>query len=226
MPLLNYLRASKPVTDGDDKYESASEDEAAGVAAADPTPESEQVVSVNIKEPIQWVERMTLSAVRPLPADLNPDDDPRREQVFMKHALVSVEKGITMLEKAGIPWKRKDDYFAEMYKSDIHMAKIRQSIEATKAAVQRQVQAHSRKEQRQFGKEVQAEALRQKAKHKRDALDQVKKWQTTKGARGEQEAPNFDDDAASRKKRFAGKKSLNPGGAKKAKARPGKSKRH
>lgn len=43
-------------------------------------------------------------------------------------ALAAAQQAIRKFEKAGTPWQRPPDYYAEMVKSDDHMAKVKQQL--------------------------------------------------------------------------------------------------
>lgn len=140
---------------------------------------------IEFSEPSKWVERMALTSTRPLPEDLNADDDPKREEAFIQQTLLSVKRGLALLEEAGVPCRRPADYYAEMYKSDSHMNDVRQAMEASKARIEAQAHRRSMKDQKKYGKEVQAEVMRQRAKFKRDMQDRLSDWKKkTKGNRG------------------------------------------
>lgn len=186
--------------------------------------------AIEFSEPAQWVERMALTSTRPLPDDLDADDDPKREEAFIQQTLLSVHRGLALLEEAGVPCRRPADYYAEMYKSDTHMNDVRRAIEASKARLEAQAHRRSMKDQKKYGKEVQAEVMRQRAKFKRDMQDRLSEWKKkTKGNRGEISRALDDDEEggfASRGSRKVGAKaarprSLKPGGSK----RPGKNAR-
>ncbi|KAK7196901.1 Eukaryotic rRNA processing protein EBP2 [Novymonas esmeraldas] len=182
---------------------------------------------VEFSEPAQWVERMALTSTRSLPSDLNADDDPKREEAFIQQTLLSVTRGISLLEEAKVPWKRPDDYYAEMYKSDVHMNDVRQAMEASKARIEAQAHRRSMKEQKKYGKEVQAEVLRQRAKYKRDMQDSLSDWRKKRRGNGSlQDMLNDDEDGERDTKRSKTQRtprahSVRPGGSK----RPGKNAR-
>jgi rRNA-processing protein EBP2 len=159
----------------------ANEEQTTNAAAGDDTG-----AVLQFNEPAQWVERMALTAVKSLPSDLAPDDDPKREEVFIQQTLLSVVKGLSMLEQANIPWRRPKDYYAEMFKDDTHMNKIRESIDKSKKQVEERAHRRAMKDQKKFGKEVQAEVLRQRAKYKRDLNDRISDWK--KKRRGNDES--------------------------------------
>lgn len=47
---------------------------------------------------------------------------------FCLQALAAAQNAIRRFEKAGTPWQRPPDYYAEMVKSDDHMAKVKQQL--------------------------------------------------------------------------------------------------
>lgn len=207
-------------------------------------------VDVDFAEPKVWVERMTLSATKPLPHDLNPNDDPKREEVFANHIMLSVTRGLAMLEKSNVKWRRPADYYAEMYKTDMHMDKIRASMDRAKKEVQERAHRRNMREQKKFGKEVQADVLRQRAAAKNTALAKVADWRKKRGKtetldsvlgndgddeeghggqRGKKGRDAYKKAGAGGAARRGASKSLRPGAAagkkKGGSKRPGKSKR-
>ncbi|KAG5492049.1 hypothetical protein GH5_00953 [Leishmania sp. Ghana 2012 LV757] len=196
-------------------------------AASKSTAAAAFATRVDFSEPAQWVERMALTSTRSLPSDLNADDDPKREEAFIQQTLLSVVRGISLLEEANVPWKRPDDYYAEMYKSDMHMNDVRQAMEASKARIEAQAHRRTMKEQKKYGKEVQAEVLRQRAKYKRDMQDSLSDWRKKRRGNGSlQDMLNDDDNGErdakrSKTQRTPRVRNLRPGGSK----RPGKNAR-
>ena len=209
--------------DRDDEVElSGSSEDEEGEGQGDDDKQAE--VEVNFREPQAWIERLTLTATKPLPKDLNVDDDPKREEVFIQHALLTARRGIALLDSAKIAWRRPLDFYAEMYKSDVHMNKVQASIQRSKSAIEQRAARRASKDQKLFGKEVQAEAIRQKAKAKREALEKVTSWRRKRGRTDDEE--DAEDAVEGKKQGRRGarppSKTLRPGGKK----RPGKSKRH
>eukprot|EP00672_Neobodo_designis_P025512 CAMPEP_0174838670 /NCGR_PEP_ID=MMETSP1114-20130205/7539_1 /TAXON_ID=312471 /ORGANISM="Neobodo designis, Strain CCAP 1951/1" /LENGTH=311 /DNA_ID=CAMNT_0016072773 /DNA_START=51 /DNA_END=986 /DNA_ORIENTATION=+ len=170
--------------DDDDEVAIASGSDDGAEADEEEDEEAKAAVTVEFSEPKRWVQRMTLSATKPLPADLDPNDDPKREEVFMKHAELSVRRGLAMLEKAGVKWRRPDDYYAEMYKTDMHMERIRDSMEKSKKEVQERAHRRNMREQKKFGKEVQADVIRQRAQAKNAHMEKLAEWRKRKGNKG------------------------------------------
>lgn len=197
------------------------------VAGSSDATAASNATQIEFNEPAMWVERMALTSTRSLPADLNADDDPKREEAFIQQTLLSVSRGLSLLEAAGVPWRRPDDYYAEMYKSDTHMNDVRQAMEASKARIEAQAHRRAMKDQKKYGKEVQAEVLRQRAKYKRDMQDRISDWKHKKKGNGAlRDFLEGDDDegkSAKRGRHEPRQKNMRPGGG--SKKRPGKNAR-
>lgn len=222
------VEAAEAASDSDNEAEAVVNE---APESADISEKKETILQFN--EPAQWVERMALTAVKSLPADLNPDDDPKREEIFIQHTLLSVAKGLQMLEKCNVPWRRPKDYYAEMYKDDVHMNKIRESIVKSKQQVEERAHRRAMKDQKKFGKEVQAEVLRQRAKYKRDLNEKISDWKRKRRGNDEKLDDVLEDEdegrGGKRARREGGggartqrPKNLKPGGSSK---RPGKNAR-
>ncbi|CCW72265.1 unnamed protein product [Phytomonas sp. Hart1] len=213
--------------DGSEASESNKSRPASVEESVDGASKEEKPMSVEINEPSKWVERMALTSTRALPSDLNADDDPKREEAFIQQTLLSVMQGISLLERAEVPWKRPDDYYAEMYKDDVHMNNVRRAMEATKARIEAQAHRRAMKDQKKYGKEIQAEVLRQRAKHKRDMQERLSSWKKKRGGdEAMRDILNNDEDGegpSKRRKNEPRRPNLKPGGKSK---RPGKNARH
>lgn len=180
---------------------------------------------VAFSEPSQWVERMALTSTRALPDDLMADDDPKREEAFIQQTLLSVHTGLTLLKEAGVPYQRQADYYAEMYKSDTHMNDIRQAMDAAKVRLEAQAHRRSMKDQKKYGKEVQAEVMRQRAKMKREMQGRLSEWKKkTKGNRDEINDMLEDKQESRGSRRVQRQRNVKPGGGGR-KTRPGKNAR-
>lgn len=72
---------------------------------------------------LPWIETLTVTSSKPIEI---PDikDDMARELAFYEQALEAVKIGREKVLDAGLPFSRPDDYFAEMIKSEEHMAKV------------------------------------------------------------------------------------------------------
>jgi rRNA-processing protein EBP2 len=127
---------------------------------------------------LPWVEHLDTCAA-PLELD-SVHDDLKREVAFYNNTVASVRAAKDRLKREGIAYKRPEDYFAEMLKSDAHMAKVKDKLiyEQKKIAAveeRKKSQAH-----RKVAKELQAEKIKQRTQQKKDTLDAVKQWKKRK----------------------------------------------
>ncbi|KAF7729209.1 rRNA-processing protein and EBNA1-binding protein ebp2 [Apophysomyces ossiformis] len=155
---------------------------------------------------LPWIETMTVTSSKPVEvADVH--DDMARELAFYQQALEAVHIAREKVKEAGTPFSRPDDYFAEMLKSDEHMAKVRQRLLDEASKVKASEDAKRQRELKKFGKKVQVEKQLERQKQKSEMLDKIKllKRKRKDGSGGEF---TLDDDfdielenADSRKKR-------------------------
>jgi len=90
----------------------------------------------------------------------NVHDDLKREVAFYNQTLASVRFARDRLKRENIAYKRPEDYFAEMLKSDAHMAKVKDKLiyeqkKITAVEERKKSQAH-----RKVAKEVRRLSLR------------------------------------------------------------------
>ena len=81
--------------------------------------------------------------------------------------------GRDRIRKEGGVFERPSDYFAEMIKTDDHMAKIRQRLLDENASIEASERAKAQRELKKFGKKVQTEKRLEREKSKADALDKI-----------------------------------------------------
>lgn len=102
------------------------------------------------------------------------DDDLNRELAFYAQSLAAVKEARARLRKEGVPFTRPVDYFAEMVKSDEHMGKVKGKLVEAAASKKASQDARRQRDLKKFGKQVQQEKLKERAKEKKDMLDNVK----------------------------------------------------
>ncbi|KAK1942206.1 putative rRNA-processing protein EBP2 [Phytophthora citrophthora] len=130
-------------------------------------------------KPLPWVETLDTCVV---PLELESvHDDLKREVAFYNNTLAMVRMAKDRLKKDGVAYKRPDDYFAEMLKSDAHMAKVKDKLiyeqkKITAVEERKKSQAH-----RKVAKEIQAEKVKERNQQKKDTLEAVKQWKKRKG---------------------------------------------
>ncbi|EQC41911.1 hypothetical protein SDRG_00766 [Saprolegnia diclina VS20] len=163
---------------------------------------------LDLKQKFAWTETLDTCKV---PLELsNAHDDLKREVAFYNQTLASVKDAKARLLKEKLPYKRPDDYFAEMLKSDAHMARVKDKLiyEQKKiAAVEERKKSQAHKK---VAKELQTQKTKQRLQEKNDTLDAVKQWKKRKNTNNsggtvvEDDDGSFDkmlDGAANKRKR-------------------------
>jgi len=91
-----------------------------------------------------------------------------------KQALTSAQTAQTLAAKANFPFTRPSDFYAEMVKSDAHMERIRMKLLDETAGIKKSEQAKKQRDLKKFGKEVQVEKIKERAREKKDMEERVK----------------------------------------------------
>ncbi|KAI7851656.1 eukaryotic rRNA processing protein EBP2-domain-containing protein [Circinella umbellata] len=122
---------------------------------------------------LPWIETLTVTSSKPINI---PDikDDMTRELAFYEQALEAVKIGREKVLEAGLPFSRPDDYFAEMIKSEEHMAKVRQKLLDESAQLKASEDAKRQRLLKKYGKKVQVEKQLERQKQKTDTLEKIK----------------------------------------------------
>ena len=116
-----------------------------------------------------------ISSLPPVSSVVNdPDDDLTRELEFYRMAKDAATKAKTTLTKAGVPFTRPPDYFAEMVKSDEHMGLVKKKNYEEAAGKKAAAEARAMRDAKKFGKKVQQAKEQERAKEKRETLDKIK----------------------------------------------------
>ncbi|SCZ88360.1 BZ3500_MvSof-1268-A1-R1_Chr2-1g04359 [Microbotryum saponariae] len=126
-------------------------------------------------------------------AEIDADNDLERELAFYKQALWAAQEAEKCFNKASLPFFRPADYFAEMIKTDAHMANLRQKLLDEQAGMKASEDARKLRDAKKFGKKVQVERLKEREKEKKEVgkrLDSLKKRR--KGGEGFASTEDFD----------------------------------
>lgn len=119
-----------------------------------------------------WVETLAITSSAPTQV-ANIDDDLERELAFYNQALGAARVAIGRMEEQGTPWRRPPDYFAEMVKSDEHMAKVKEQLVHEQQVIEGAEQRRKQREAKKFGKQVAAERKKERAQEKKKAITSV-----------------------------------------------------
>lgn len=102
------------------------------------------------------------------------NDDLTRELEFYRIAKEAATAAKATLIKAGVPFTRPPDYFAEMVKSDEHMGLVKKKNYDEAAGKKAAAEARAMRDAKKFGKKVQHAKEQERAKDKRETLDKIK----------------------------------------------------
>lgn len=136
---------------------------------------------------VPWEE--TLAVTSDAPTDVaNIDDDLERELSFYNQAISAAQQAVRKFEASGVQWRRPHDYYAEMVKSDEHMAKVKEQLLFETKQIEDSQQRRKERESKKFAKQVQAESRKEKDAEKKAAITSVSRL------RKQREASGFADD--------------------------------
>lgn len=117
--------------------------------------------------------------------------------MFHRQAQSAVMCGIKLLQKNNIHTHRPEDYFAEMFKSDEHMQKVRHALLQRKTALEQTEKVRRIRQEKKLAKEKQVAAIREKHKQKRELNENIKKFR--KGLRNDLDFLETDSGKTSKK---------------------------
>eukprot|EP01063_Lacrimia_lanifica_P024149 TRINITY_DN32106_c0_g1_i1.p2 TRINITY_DN32106_c0_g1~~TRINITY_DN32106_c0_g1_i1.p2 ORF type:complete len:261 (+),score=141.94 TRINITY_DN32106_c0_g1_i1:50-784(+) len=243
MPVFNQFK-KKAFADEEEKPEVEQESEdveevEVEEAAEEEVEEADETPLPLPSVPSDWAERLQVTAVAPLKkGDWNFDDDALREELFEKQAMANVEQAMHLLKQHKVPLSRPGDFYAEMVKSDVHMAKIRENMEYEKGRIEASALRKKQKHAAKFGKQVQQKVEQDRQEKKSQAMARIehlkkksKKFGLGAADKDEVHAALGDEGPPEARAGQKRTRSLTPGGgAKRAKAapakRPGKARRN
>ena len=137
-----------------------------------------------------WIDHMVVTG----PADVAviPDinDDLQRETSFYERALASAELAVSKLKALGVATRRPDDFYAEMVKSDEHMKRVRAELIFEQTRQETTDERRKAREQKRYGKQVQAEKIKERTLAKKDSIKNLDKW------RKQRKRDGFEDNGA------------------------------
>eukprot|EP00239_Pterosperma_sp_CCMP1384_P001985 CAMPEP_0197852374 /NCGR_PEP_ID=MMETSP1438-20131217/20422_1 /TAXON_ID=1461541 /ORGANISM="Pterosperma sp., Strain CCMP1384" /LENGTH=266 /DNA_ID=CAMNT_0043466397 /DNA_START=126 /DNA_END=922 /DNA_ORIENTATION=- len=135
------------------------------------------------EESHHWNELQVVSAK--VPTDVpDVDDDLNRELSFYNQALTAAkEAGIRFLEEKK-PFRRPDDYYAEMVKSDQQMMKIKGRLLTQSKNLHEAEQRRKQAELKRYGKKYQVEVMKERMAQKKKSIADITKWRKDRARNG------------------------------------------
>eukprot|EP00551_Chaetoceros_affinis_P008402 CAMPEP_0203671758 /NCGR_PEP_ID=MMETSP0090-20130426/7443_1 /ASSEMBLY_ACC=CAM_ASM_001088 /TAXON_ID=426623 /ORGANISM="Chaetoceros affinis, Strain CCMP159" /LENGTH=386 /DNA_ID=CAMNT_0050536895 /DNA_START=84 /DNA_END=1244 /DNA_ORIENTATION=- len=171
----------------DDSDDDGEEEEKTQKKAQRSTIKALQTVTLELttaKDRLAWPEKFDITPRTPLPFGkkneegdiVNVHDDLKRELAFYNIALEAVHAGRKKCAEHKIPLRRPEDFFAEMVKTDDHMAKVKDRLIFESKKMESFEQRKSNREQKLRAKEAHAHRLAEKAKSKKRHMQDVDDW--------------------------------------------------
>jgi len=155
-----------------------------------------------IKQNVPWIESMDIMHPTPLPfgnagaegTRLDIHDDLKREVAFYNVALEGVFKARDEYKKTSVPFTRPADFFAEMVKTDDHMAKVKDRLIFEGKKIAAFELRKNNKESKLRAKETRAAKRDMKARLKKDHMKAVDDWATSAASNRPSNGMVRDDD--------------------------------
>jgi len=168
--LAKRAKAAKDGEDGEEMEDDEEHDEEQAIYNVDSMHDKLEDIAWTEDQP--WAETLAITSDEPTEvADV--DDDLERELAFYNQALAAAKSAISKFEEAAIPWSRPTDYYAEMVKSDEHMARVKEQLLYEKNVIETAEQRRREREAKKFGKQVAAEKKKERDHEKKKAITSV-----------------------------------------------------
>ncbi|EOD04468.1 hypothetical protein EMIHUDRAFT_45214, partial [Emiliania huxleyi CCMP1516] len=119
-----------------------------------------------------WLDCLVVTAPEPLGVE-DAEDDLKRELAFYNQALGAVKVAQARMDRLGVPYRRPDDYFAEMSKSDKHMERVKRKIIGEQQAIAGAEQRRKQRTAKKFGKAVQVAKTQERAQQRKREIASV-----------------------------------------------------
>jgi len=124
---------------------------------------------------LPWEERLDITSRSQCDIDVN--DDLKREVEFYNKAMEAVRFGKQSFKSTTMPFSRPTDFFAEMLKTDAHMAKIKDRLIFESKKIAAFEERKTNKEQKTRQSEKKDAKAKEKAADKKKNLKSVEEWQ-------------------------------------------------
>ena len=111
-----------------------------------------------------------------LSTELNVKLEIQREAQFFNTALVNVKQVLIELEEKGVKLERPKDFYAEMFKSDLHMDKVAGRLEREKKRIEDFETKKRKKQNVKFHRKLKHKRNLEAAKEKRDGFKAIEHW--------------------------------------------------
>ncbi|GFR44110.1 hypothetical protein Agub_g5272, partial [Astrephomene gubernaculifera] len=144
---------------------------------------------------VDWDETLAITTEQPTVVE-NVEDDLARELSFYNQALSAAQQAIRRFEEAGVPWLRPLDYYAEMVKSDEHMAKVKEQLMFEQKQIEQAEERRKQREAKMYGKQVQLAKQKERNAEKKRQITEVSKLRKQREKSGFAGELNMDEQLA------------------------------
>ena len=129
---------------------------------------------------VPFVEHLSLIGGKEveLPESEKIHEDLRRELVFYNTTLTDAKEGVKRLIQSKVKIGRPDDFFAEMYKTDKQMARIKSKMVAQQQRIKEFSEKRQKQDNKKFEKSIRHFKMQEKHAQKRQNLEGIKKFKT------------------------------------------------
>ena len=100
----------------------------------------------------------------------------QREAHFLNSALTNSRNVLEKLEELDVRVERPQDFYAEMFKSDVHMEKVATRLQREKKRIENFETKKKQKQNLKFHKKLKHKRRLEAAKEKREGLKAIEKW--------------------------------------------------
>ena len=158
------------IEEEEENEEENEEEEEEGIYNAEALHDKLEDIAWTQEQP--WAETLAITSEKPIDIK-DVDDDLERELAFYNQALDAARQAIHRFERAGVAWQRPPDYFAEMVKSDEHMARVKEQLLYEQKVIEEAEQRRKEREAKKYAKQVAAEKRKERAQEKKRAIEGV-----------------------------------------------------
>lgn len=135
----------------------------------------EKMEEIQYPKGVNWLETLIMTSPQPINGE-DVHDDLKREANFYSVAMNGVKAGITQLQASGIPFERPADYFAEMVKTDAHMAKVKDVLLSEHKRIEAVAVRKRNAEHKKFAKKAHVAKLEERAAARRNKKEDTDHW--------------------------------------------------
>eukprot|EP00392_Amoebophrya_sp_AT5.2_P001556 g1558.t1 len=160
---------------------------------------------------VPWIESLAITAAKPLDKTA-VHEDVKREEAFLQQCKDLVAEGYRRLRVMKVPATRPGDFLAEMFKTDEQMLKVRARIVDEQKRISTVEERKRNQANAKFGKAVGVKRMEEKAKKKKQTLQELEKWKSSEKSGKDKSLDEVLDDVKSQqKKKGKGKKGSGKG---------------